>query len=375
MGNYSRYILLFGIISLLLPLFFPLWKIRLEAPQYPQGIGLQIYIDQIKGIEENDLTNINLLNHYIGMKKIEPESIPELRFMKYAVWGFIAMGFLVFLFKSKTMVFSWMAAVSLAGILALYDFHLWEYDFGNDIDPHAAIKMDGMNYQPPLFGKKQLLNITANSYPAIGGIGYLLAALSGVVSVVIIFSRINFRKRKAKVKVTESRHDLCRQKKENPFEYAACLISAKVRHIFLLSVIALFFAACSREPVPIEYGSDICHQCRMVISDKRYGTELITVKGKIYKFDSIECIAQFTGSGKVRKENVHSMLITDYTTPGHFIDAGNAVFLISDNLPSPMGANLTGFGNKLISGKFQSELQGELFTWEEILSMASIRNL
>ena len=123
------------------------------------------------------------------MKKIEPESIPELRFMKYAVWVFFFSGLAVFFSKNKTFLMIWMVTISIAGIFALYDFNKWEFDYGHNLDPRAPIKMENMNYKPPLIGEKQLLNITAFSYPAIGGIGFLFAAMIGFLSTAMAFLR------------------------------------------------------------------------------------------------------------------------------------------------------------------------------------------
>lgn len=168
-------------------MYFPLWEIRLEAPQYPEPIGMYIYINKVEGIADNDLENINLLNHYIGMKKIEPESIPELRYMKYIVWGFILLGLVVFFSKNRLVMLGWMLAITIVGILALYDFNKWEYDYGHNLDPRAPIKMEGMDYKPPLIGEKQLLNITAYSYPALGGIGFLFTAMIGLTATLMAF--------------------------------------------------------------------------------------------------------------------------------------------------------------------------------------------
>ncbi len=72
-------------VSLALMFAFPLWKITLIAPQYPKGLGMFIWINKITGSEPNTLQNINIMNHYIGMKAIDPDSIPELQFMQYIV--------------------------------------------------------------------------------------------------------------------------------------------------------------------------------------------------------------------------------------------------------------------------------------------------
>jgi copper chaperone NosL len=81
---------------------------------------------------------------------------------------------------------------------------------------------------------------------------------------------------------------------------------------FLLPIIALLFISCSKVPEKINYGEDHCMNCEMTIMDKRYGAEIVTVKGKVYKFDSVECLVEFLKQGKVSTENVNLVLVTPF---------------------------------------------------------------
>lgn len=159
-------------VSLLLIFAFPLWKITLEAPQYPKGLAMFIWINKITGTEPSTLQNINIMNHYIGMKPIEPDSIPELTFMPYIALALAGLALLTAVLNKWQLNLVWTILVVVAGALAIYDFYLWEYDYGHNLDPHAAIKIEGMAYQPPLFGTKVILNFTAKSYPRLGS-GFL----------------------------------------------------------------------------------------------------------------------------------------------------------------------------------------------------------
>lgn len=147
---------------------FPIWSISLEAPQYPEGIGLNIWINQIEGKAPQDLQNINGLNHYIGMKKITPESIPELKIMPPVIGFLIVSGLLIAIFGNRKWVLTWLVVFMMLAVVGLVDFYLWEYDYGHNLNPDAAIKIPGMSYQPPLIGRKQLLNFNAASWPHIG---------------------------------------------------------------------------------------------------------------------------------------------------------------------------------------------------------------
>lgn len=146
----------------------PLWSISMEAPQYPEGIGMNITVDNIEGKEPQDLKNINGLNHYIGMKPIEPESIPELKIMPYIFGFLIITGLIIAATGKRMLILYWLGFFALVAIAGLVDFYLWGYDYGHNLNPDAPIKVPGMTYQPPLIGSKQLLNINATSLPHIG---------------------------------------------------------------------------------------------------------------------------------------------------------------------------------------------------------------
>ncbi|MCK5464637.1 MAG: hypothetical protein KAI95_16525, partial [Bacteroidales bacterium] len=106
-------------------------------------------------------------------------SIPELRFMPYILLALTGLA-LLFVFLNKWQLnLVWVILLSAAAVLALYDFYLWEYDYGHNLDPSAAIKIEGMAYQPPLIGKKQIMNFLATSLPRMGSLFLALSILFG----------------------------------------------------------------------------------------------------------------------------------------------------------------------------------------------------
>jgi copper chaperone NosL len=167
----------------------PLWHIGLDAPQYPEGIGMFIWIDTITGQKPNDLQSINGLNHYIGMKAIVPDSIAELRLMPWIVAGLIALGVIAAAVGRRILLYGWTTVFAVVAAAGLVDFWYWGYDYGHDLDPTAAIKIPGFSYQPPLLGSKQLLNFTAHSWPGLGGLAIAVALLAGLTLCVVEFRR------------------------------------------------------------------------------------------------------------------------------------------------------------------------------------------
>lgn len=185
MNNKSKIILVIASLILILTFFFPLWSIDLEAPQYPEGIGLRIWINQITGLKDNDLNNINGLNHYIGMKEIVPDAIPELKIMPMIIIFLILFGLISAFTGKRFLVYTWIVLFVVLAVVGLYDFYLWEYDYGHNLNPHAAIKIPGMVYQPPLIGSKMLLNFNAISLPNISFYILVMAVLLAAVSLII----------------------------------------------------------------------------------------------------------------------------------------------------------------------------------------------
>lgn len=131
-------------------------------------------------------------------------------------------------------------------------------------------------------------------------------------------------------------------------------------------ILLLFFLNCNVGPEPINYGSDSCQFCTMTIVDKVHAAEIVTQKGKVYKFDATECMINFIKEFDTSEIKLY--LATNYTEPEVFTDATKATFLISENIPSPMGAFLSAFENQLDAEKFQLDKGGELHTWDQLLT-------
>ena len=137
-----------------------------------------------------------------------------------------------------------------------------------------------------------------------------------------------------------------------------------LKNISLIALLLLFFS-CNVGPEPINYGSDGCHFCSMTIVDKVHAAEVVTTKGKVYKFDATECMINFMDD--LETSEIKLYLSNNYTEPEALIDATKATFLISENIPSPMGAFLSAFKKKADAEKFQTEKGGELYTCETLL--------
>lgn len=168
----SKILMVIGSLLLLGLFAFPLWNITLEAPQYPIPLGMNIHIDKFSDVHEFDIKNINLMNHYVGMQYI-PESIPEFSLFPIVIGIMSLLGVILGVFTNYKWFLAWFIIMSILGIAGMYDFYLWEYDYGHNLDPKAIMNFknpDGspMGFQPPLFGTKYILNFVAHSYPRTG---------------------------------------------------------------------------------------------------------------------------------------------------------------------------------------------------------------
>ena len=184
----SRIIIGIASLALIATYFLPVWFIFLMAPQYPEGLTMNIWLDKITG----QVDIINGLNHYIGMKHIKAEMFPEFDYLVYVVAFFILFGLVVAITGKRKLLFTYIIITFLGGIAAMYDFYQWGYDYGHNLDPKAPIVVPGMAYQPPLIGTKQLLNFTAFSGPDTGGWVFIGA---GAAAIAVLIYEIFFTKK------------------------------------------------------------------------------------------------------------------------------------------------------------------------------------
>lgn len=164
---WTRVILVLAVIPLALAATAKLWTLHFEAPQYPKGLDLYVYTYTIEGGNGGiDLPEINTLNHYVGMKKLDPADFADLDFIPFAI------GALVLLALRAAAIGDVRALLDLAvltlyfGAFSLGRFAYTLYGYGHHLDPKAPIRMEG--FMPPLLGEKQIANFTVASYPAAG---------------------------------------------------------------------------------------------------------------------------------------------------------------------------------------------------------------
>ena len=136
--------------------------------------------------------------------------------------------------------------------------------------------------------------------------------------------------------------------------------------LLIIPAILVVLYGCSPEPEPIRFGSDLCVYCKMMISDTRYGGEMVTIKGKVYKYDSIECLAASYLKGEINQAEIHSLWTVDFAQPEKLIDAKQALYLQSKDLHSPMGLNLSAFAEQATAEKVERLYIGSLLGWDEV---------
>lgn len=319
---------------LMLSIIIPIWRIELDAPQYPEGLTLLIYSYKLGG----NVDIINGLNHYIGMATLHAENFIEFTVLPYLI-GFYALLFIVTaLLGTKRGLYIAFSAFVVFGIVAMIDFYRWEYEYGHNLDPNAAIIVPGMAYQPPLIGFKQLLNFGAYSIPDLGGWLFVSGGLLLLMAVLNETGFLDrFRKNKSKAKVTAA--------------------------ILLLS----FISSCGpKGPQPIKLNKDECDYCKMTITDNRFGAEMITDKGRVYKFDDLSCMINDVNS---KPKSIRSYYVHCFVDPGKFIDAPTAVYVMDQSIKSPMGGNTAAFTNPSSAKQFADSIHQKTMNWNQVLAI------
>lgn len=135
---------------------------------------------------------------------------------------------------------------------------------------------------------------------------------------------------------------------------------------FLLLGAALM-GSCTTGPEPLSYGKDVCEHCKMMIMDTKFGAEIVTARGKIFKFDATECMVDYIQAGAEKfGDPKDQFLTTNIAAPGTLIDAKTAFFLKDKAFRSPMGANLASFDSRQLAENNHQSADGKILTWDEL---------
>lgn len=331
LSNPARAALGLGSLAMLAAYFLPLWQIQLWAPQYPEGLNMKIWHNRLSGAFDI----INGLNHYIGMREIRAEMFPEFQYIGILIGLFIAVGLVAALVGTRRWLLIFTGMAYLYGVAALYDFYRWGYDYGHNLNPHAAIVVPGMSYQPPVVGYKNLLNFTAYSGPDTGA--WVIIAVGVMASCLAVYE-LFFKDKKA-----------------------------RASHATLtgLAAVSMLFPSCASGPEPIRYGQDECAHCKMTLTDRRFGAELLTAKGKVFKFDDLNCMAAFAEKGSVAQADIAQLLAVDFSQKGQFVDVRQAFFLRNEAIKSPMRGDVAAFSSAAGRDAVKQQLGGgEEMDWE-----------
>jgi len=322
-------------ISLFTILFFPMWQIQLSAPQYPEGLVMLIYPNKIGG----NVDIINGLNHYIGMKTIHTGDFFEFTILPYIICFFSVLFIAAGIIGKRKFINGSFILFLFFGIVAMADFWKWEYNYGHNLNPDAAIIVPGMSYQPPLIGFKQLLNFGAYSIPDTGG--WIFVAVGMILLFVVLREWYAARKFKPSIH-------------RNTFT---------ALNIFFIS---MMLSSCSAAPVPIKPGVDNCQFCKMTISDVRYGAEILTSKGKSYKFDDPQCAMSFLKEHPDIHQSLKEIYFSNFSGTHSLIASASAFVLKSENLRAPMGGMYTVFSNMEDLNKVKQAYPGSVMDWSEM---------
>ncbi|MBS1760869.1 MAG: nitrous oxide reductase accessory protein NosL [Bacteroidetes bacterium] len=336
----SRILVAFASGALIAVFFLPAWRIDLFAPQYPEGLTMNIWINGLSG----QVDVINGLNHYIGMRPITVSMFPEFKFLPYVVGFFMLLGMIVAVTGNRKFLFAYLVLTGIGGLMAMIDFFLWGKKYGSNLNPDAPIQVPGLTYQPPLLGHKRILNFDAYSFPDVGG--WVVIAAGALAFTVWFVEWYKNRKRK-------------NSSNKNTLAAASVILFT-----FLLS-------SCSAKPEPFVAGKDNCHFCKMGLTDTRFGAEILTKKGKVFKFDDLHCLIAFNKAGSEKEDNISRTLAIDFNKPNTFVDVKEAFFVTSPELKSPMGSNTAAYSTKAEAEAAVKNQDAEQSNWNQLIGKLS----
>lgn len=326
----SRIFLFLSTVLLTASLFVPIWRIDLDAPQYPEGLNLLIYANKLGG----NVDIINGLNHYIGMKTLHAEDFIEFTVLPYCIGFFALFSLIAFLASRPKVLYALFASFAAFGVLAVVDFWRWEYNYGHNLDPNAAIIVPGMAYQPPLIGFKQLLNFGAFSIPDLGG--WMFVVSGGLMLFAVLYEAGFFK----------------RFMKKSPA-------------VAIIIPLLMLFSCSSKHTEPINLNSDSCDYCKMTISHINFASELLTQKGRVYKFDDLACMINYAKENALPQGTAY--YVCDFLPPHQLIKADSMFYISGEKLESPMGGNIAAFSRPDSAEVYMNRFSAMPKTWASLM--------
>ena len=174
----TRIALALAVVPLAFASTQPLWSLHFTAPQYPKGLDLFVYGHTIVGGNGGvDLPEINTLNHYVGMRKLDPADFAELDFIPFAMGALALLALRVAVIGDVRALLDLAVLTGYFGLFSLGRFVYMLYSYGHDLDPRAPIAMAA--FMPPIIGSKTMGNFTVTSWPAAGT--WLMAGFGATV--------------------------------------------------------------------------------------------------------------------------------------------------------------------------------------------------
>lgn len=140
------------------------------------------------------------------------------------------------------------------------------------------------------------------------------------------------------------------------------------RGFAIVIIVLVSLLSCKVEPEPLRFGEDACHACKMTLMDKKFGAEIVTAKGKVYKFDDLNCMVNFLDSDDVQERDMAYRLVIDFSHPEKLIAAEDAFYLKSDKVKSPMASQIAAFESKENMESHKKEMKGIYLTWGELVT-------
>jgi hypothetical protein len=176
LGPAPRGLVVLALLLLVPSYFVPLYDMTMFAPQYPEGLRLHIYSYKLDGGHDGqDVKEVNVLNHYIGMKDLSTDEFTEFKWMPFVI-GMLGLLFLRTAVLGKTSHLVDVLVLYLYfGLFSLWSFAYKMHWYGHNLAPTASVKVDP--FTPPLVGYKKLANFEVYSFPAVGSYALLAVAL------------------------------------------------------------------------------------------------------------------------------------------------------------------------------------------------------